>query len=157
MNLKRFLPIFGVLLFFFEILIYEICKRLYEFRRFLFTQLPLEVKRECQQTIGNCVGFTWIKPFTLTSLFLIKIVVFLLFLLILFRTKKIRYALPLVFVYSFIILLFHFDVFPGRLGDLFGWLELANLVGILAVGILIIISSLVSIIYYYRREKSKSK
>lgn len=108
-------------------------------------------------SVGNCLDFRWHILVAGIGLFGIKLLVLLTFFTVLLKKKKIGPALWIVLLYSALILSFHFNIVPiKKFDELNWWLELGNMVGVLAVGILIIVSLITSIIYFFQRKKNKT-
>lgn len=156
--MKIFHTLIGPIFFFIEILIYESSDRLDDFWHAHKAGLG-KLGDLCKNAdaVGNCLDFKWHSFVASLGLFGIKIAVLIVFFVLLFRKKKIRPALLVVLLYSALILSFHFNIIPiKRLDELNWWLELANIGGVLATGILILISSISSIIYYFYKKKNKT-
>ena len=152
--MKTIYALIGLIFFSIEILVYEWSDRLGAFWYAHKAGLG-KLGDLCKNSdvAGNCLDFKWHTLVGGVGLFGIKIIVLLLFFIILFKKKKISPALLIALPYSLLILGFHFDLIPiKRLHELFQWLELTNIGGILAAGILVLVSLLTSIIYFYNKK-----
>ncbi|MCB9798276.1 hypothetical protein H6758_00955 [Candidatus Nomurabacteria bacterium] len=156
--MKFLYTLIGPIFFLIEVLLYEGGKQLSDFwyaHKAGFGKLGDLCKNA--DAVGNCLDFRWHSFVAGIGLFGIKILVLITFLLVLFKKKKFGPALSIVLLYSGLILSFHFNIIPiERFDELYWWLELANIGGVLAVGILILVSLVASTIYYFRRKKNET-
>ncbi|MFA4955043.1 MAG: hypothetical protein WC641_07075 [Patescibacteria group bacterium] len=104
-------------------------------------------------SVGNCLDFHRHTFFAWLGLFGVPLIVLVLFFILLFKQKKSRNALCLIVCYALPMLIFHFGLIHiHSIDELWQWLEIANVFGVISsAGIIIISFSAAGIFYLHNR------